>query len=702
MAALAREVVSRPEGDHLLVQAPPGAGKSYAFLRESIRAAARDPHLRVLYTTASRRRVEEAWREAREFARRAGLDPREVAVLTGRNPVTCPRHRQAAHLLRRGWSPAEMLCLDCPWRGSCEYHLRQAALEGARMVLATHHAVLASDHGPEWKVDLWVADEWLRDALLDRRRLVLDDLANLVEIMRHRRERRAAGVLERILALAPRCLPGGGRYHQVRLYTAPPPVRDRDWLRVGEVVREAGLGPEDLEALRRALERLDPGRDAEALRERRDLAVLEDPNLDLFTWLRTLWDPGTGWTAWMEGGRRGVRLAMCTRRRPRVEARRVVVLDATPVGDETERLLGTSLRRVTISVEEDPSIHVHEMRRRFTGKWGTLSLLRDHRSLRRELYQVTRNLPPWCREVLVVTHRALEDAVASALRRVDPRRRHHVVHFHGGFRGTNAFRDCDAVILLGTPRLPPAGTLDEELMLFGDRPAEGDAWRRRRALAELEQCLHRIRPLEGRKFVYVVGALAPPGVARRPPRGRMLREALRRLEAFFRRNAFVTREVAALLGIVVGGDVGFHWRVLQQVDDLPEPARKRLRELMPPGMEPGRLAPIVLSRTSWKQLLGMLRSRLGLPSNAILRVKLAFCRHQWTAALGSRKAACRFLRALGAFFDPRAWRRSSGTVLRPEPPAAARIPSLSVNGHPRRTPVEAHLLPSPHAPPLPT
>ena len=139
------------------------------------------------------------------------------------------------------------------------------------------------------------------------------------------------------------------------------------------------------------------------------------------------------------------------------------------------------------------------------------------------------------------------------MRKIDPGRNYESTHFWAS-RGVNSYENFDAVICLGTPYINPSSVLDEAMALFDD-PIKRGEWQIWQGESDLLQTIHRIRPIKGGKNIIVMGrtwprALGKPAFeADQQFKGGKMRDAVNRLKGFVKENGFVTKEIAAVLGV---------------------------------------------------------------------------------------------------------------------------------------------------------
>ena len=647
-----------------------GVGKTTTALIEIIPTCKEQ---RVLFTVPTLRLAEEVYQEASKRAE--GEVP--VTLIRGRNdatdtaPATCHRMDVVNERAKQGYLPGLAVCPRCVRRkdGSCDYFNQFRGLPAKGLVITTHAAAMWFS-GNKFKCDLWVMDENPRDAILQGFQVGQGAITAVGAKLPHSSEQVIIAI-ENVARAMVREIKN--RNNHGRLYAANKPL-GAPWV---HDLWELGKISEDQKAtLRRDLAVFNRLYDANGVAEplQEWIGRLLDSGLDFnaLTWLWTAVgaEPGTAYIRTEMSPRQPIKYVhMIQRPLPKYEtatgnikdmACRFVVLDATADHAELVKLLGRKLDLVTAQVDL-PECHAVWLQKGL-GKLKTSK--RSNTQLKRYLEDGLPYLRPGDQKVLLATHQGIEGRILTLARELRPDLEFMSTHFWAS-RGVNAFKECDAVLCIGTPTASPTNTLDAAMALFPD-PDERERWQVSLGEADLVQTVNRIRPVYGGKIIIVVGNVWPQALGiptiyldqRRQNSGDVLQEAMKRTSKIVQTHGVITKELAWSFGIGLAREedqVRTHHRALFGGGVPSELASTLIRDTLLDLGQVGTPPPIILLRgkNDWNHLISLLKVEF--PQLDELNVKLKSCRNAKTKAFGSIQAARDLYAKLGAEFDEERW-----------------------------------------------
>jgi hypothetical protein len=317
---------------------------------------------------------------------------------------------------------------------------------------------------------------------------------------------------------------------------------------------------------------------------------------------------------------------------------RLIILDATADHEELEAAFRLKLQKVEAMVAPVESKMVHFIQSLGSMKAKETKIRKDVKYVKHLLKMTIKELVDEDRKVVLLTHKTLKDGfpLIDMARQIDPDREYVVMHFFSG-RGTNQYEDFDAVIALGTPYLSPIESEPLSLELFEER---NERWMGRKGLEELVQCLHRVRPVNSRSTIIVVGQHFPTESLGRPTlvidcqkqgaRHAAVEKAAEMLIPLAREHGCLTREMADVAGVI-------------DERDLDEQAEYREREGQEPTIYPHKEWSTIIKRVSDQtgQRLGKQR-RLGVRGTGL-------------SCCGSKEAVRAWSQSRGLEWDEHEW-----------------------------------------------
>ena len=343
-------------------------------------------------------------------------------------------------------------------------------------------------------------------------------------------------------------------------------------------------------------------------------------------------------------------------------AKRIVVLDATADHTAMEKLLGRKLELVDAQVPL-PNCHAVWLQKGL-GKIKTSQ--KSDAQLKRYIKDGLRYLKPGDQEMLLATHKVIEERVLALARELRPDLTFTVTHFWAS-RGVNAYKGCDAVLCVGTPTASPADTLDAAMALFPD-PEERTRYQGYMGEADLVQTVNRIRPINGGKTIIVMGNTWPPALGlptvyinqRRMNNGDVLQAALERARKIVQAHGLITKDLAGAFGVGVAREedqVRLYYNALWGQGGVPsEFVPNLIRDTLLDLEQNNTPPPLILLRSSkdWNNLLSLLAVEF--PHLGQLKVKQDGCRGCSALAFGSIQAARDLYAKLGlAEFQEERW-----------------------------------------------
>ncbi len=536
--------------DDTYVTLSPGAGKSFTSI-QSIMAGLKNGTGRIAIATPEHKLNEEFLGLALSMADR----PETVHILRGRNKTNCREMAQVEALASKGFSPGVVVCPKCKRLNPdpCPYWTQFECLKHETgLFLMTHSMALEVNMKG---IELLLIDESPLKTFFQKQ----ESSVGAMQRIQAKLSKQGREVMEKMLNIIPAQLAamesaGAGTYDLSRVYVSSPPENSQ-WADRPTLWELAGITPEERDRLSRDLsmfERwIDPVSGKQEPMAKWQKRLLEKEKVDLKTlrWLGSALSESPGiYIRFSTDATTPAKFVSFQKRLPKYDGR-IVCLDATGNPAEAEALFGRPFRHIQGKVEM-PGLKTVWIKQA-TGKCKMNRM--DEKQIGDMLKSAAQFLQPADRNVLVVTHLAVEGTVAKLAADVLPGRNIKTCHFWGGSRGVNQYQDCTAVIVLGIPFPNIDGLYDHAMALVTD-PVQRMAWIVRAGQSELIQAIHRIRPVKGNRTVIVCGKDFPatefgdPQIKVNRQRGNKIQESavseiVERLTPFVERWGFLTKEI---------------------------------------------------------------------------------------------------------------------------------------------------------------
>lgn len=668
--------------DDLLISSDPGSGKTTTTILTLVESYRRQPQL-IMVSAPTLKLCLEIRDKLQALAPDVPVKLIEGRHGDGDTPATCHKVSAVESLCRRGFSPKMMACYGCSWAkkgekncGYIDQFKRQNKLKTGIVLTTTAQASLMLVEGLQ--PDVWVIDEAFRDTFLQTKSV---NVGSILAI-RSKLSPASRAVIDRMLRAANDVHQMiDGPWKQARLYATKAPAGPfKNNISLSDA---AGIGEQDIEVLRRDLDFLLMLEDETPFQwQKRLLKAKVDPVPARWLCIATGSEPGTAYIKITKDSKRPIRFCYTTSHRPDFSGR-MICLDGTAHQGEVEALTGRTLQHVDARLSLSTCKRVHI--KAFLGKLKAQNLKPD--AIEARLKECFEHLPPDAGKVLIATHMIIESQVLATARALQPNRLFVSCHF-GASRGLNAFEQCDAVILFGTPSLNPGNLLDAGMALFAD-DLQREEWQRHLTDAEVTQTVHRARPIHGSKTIIVAGrtwpaALGTPDITLTETSGctsTKVQDAVDRLQWFLDTFGFITRDAALLCGITNKTDKS----LINEIDmsainrviatyqtTVPISLNSIYRKIGTVKTESAitRLSgylktPLALSKNYWTDLVARLTARN--PNAGRFEV---LDRRNWQVGIGDMTAAQTFLRAMNAPITADHWRARPPEPSENSPPDA--------------------------------
>jgi len=231
-------------------------------------------------------------------------------------------------------------------------------------------------------------------------------------------------------------------------------------------------------------------------------------------------------------------------------------LDATGIKRVVEIITGRDVKIFKSDVKWDSRrIHI----KRDTSQ-NVLKKIKD-RQLRIIIDTALKNMSS--KNILLITPAFLEERVLKIFKDTDKDRNYKSHHFFGS-RGVNDYKDCDGVIVIGSPYPNITSAWNDAQIIYpnDDDMETRNYWPYSLMLLELLQCIHRIRPVNNPKDKddkeIVIVCSGWPGIIEKPDiiidqsQNKYWKElAIQRLEPYVKEFGFLNPDIGFLANIYV-------------------------------------------------------------------------------------------------------------------------------------------------------
>jgi len=535
-------------GDNIVLNATMGVGKTHIAIARAVPAATEKL---ILFTVPTTELAEEIVGKVSQKALDLALDI-NIRHIVGRNSDNCNKPEKINLAAEKGYTPAYVECVGCDHRKDCEYLAQFKAIPKEGIIITTHHT--AAYHKERISPDIWVIDESAVNQFFGVYKASQADMNQLQEL-----ETTDVGPLfDKIRDLAIRAGMELKQYEEARLYVGHTPPGQ--W--------------EDAFTLENILQKIKRYFDNDILPTRFSLHHAKNPENE-FQWERIAYKEKVQLEAvkfWdqaifsddnalayvkvsLEKGVPSIQYTVVKYNPPQLDNCQVIHLDGTVYGPEVDMLLPSDTKTIDAQVNLDSCSKTFVKLAR--GKTRMLKF--DYQKKYSDMEYLLRFLRPGDKKVLVITHMNFEGDVLRMAEKIRPDIEFGSFHFWGP-RGINAFEDYDACISYGTPTVNSNSVSDIAMMMFED-PETIEAWKASLGERDLAQAIHRIRPVNGRKNIIVMGSYWPAQYLGHPDqrfdlmrKGGNKEEAKKRLQKFAMDYGFLTKAAAMLVNVATRDD----------------------------------------------------------------------------------------------------------------------------------------------------
>jgi hypothetical protein len=685
----AREKVAAAirSGQDVVIVTPCGSGKTHSTIQALLEEIAKNPHMLVVCSAPRRDLAQKSYKLALQLSE--GQIP--IAYLEGRHGRTnkliegpgvdlssdanCYKAREAEKMAKRGYSPRLTVCRSCPGIYEdtlCEYNEQFKNLPNSGIVFTTTEQAAISLI-ESLKPHIWVIDENPTKTFLKDKKLDQGSITAVRKLVSAQSQAAIDRMVKPAMDLQPMI---ENQYQHARLYATAVPANS-PWSGAHQNLWDiAGITEAERAALQVDLsffERLE----GERIIEWTHRLLARDVDLVALKWFWTalgLRSQGIAYIKIKKSPKQPITFVYTENTMPDYQGR-IVHLDATAYLPEVESLFCRPMQVV------DAQVKMPGLKKTFLrypiGNLKAKGMKPE--DIKKHLRECFKHLRAEDQKVLIATHMVIEQQLLDLAKTLDSAREWDSCHF-GGNRGENTYEDFDAVIVFGTMALPPEGILDDQMALYQDEELRQEH-HRRKDIAELEQTIHRIRPIRGNRNVIVMGRYWPESFGEpditlsliRGKEGRKTEEAVERLAWALDVYGFVTPDMALGLGIGHKSDEELINTIVKSHDN--NPLMHVLRQASPFSKilfkERGRLnlrqweiglssylsKPLIFDKPKyWDHIIKRLDK-----TNKYQPLYVKHDKRNWTQCLGTIEAAQQFYAAAQLEFLPEYWRQQSTT-----------------------------------------
>ena len=372
-------------------------------------------------------------------------------------------------------------------------------------------------------------------------------------------------ILDKIIGIIPQQLAalesaGASKYDLSRIYVGSPPP-ETPWAGQPGLWELAGISADEVKALDASLAALYQWENEKYPQYLKRLYYDEKIDFTALKWLQgaIAGEPGY-YVRFKKDRNHPAKFISFQKRLPNFKGR-IIALDATGGSlAETENLFQRQFDHFQGKVEM-PGLRTAHIKQS-TGK--TIMNRKSDKQIGDMLKAAAEFLKPTDKQVLIVTHMAVEESVKRLASELLPDREISTCHFWGGSRGVNQFGECSAVISLGQP-FPNIGGLFDHSMALISEPSERVAWIAAQGTSELVQALHRCRPVKGGRTVIHIGKEFPvaefgyPNFKTSRSKGKSnepaIQELMERLSPAVSAFRIMTKAIGWMFGVALNTDI---------------------------------------------------------------------------------------------------------------------------------------------------
>lgn len=519
--------------DDVLLNITPGVGKTYTAVEY---LAKNYIDKTVIYSTYNKA----TQREAYDRCKGAASDPNKVHLILSRNEL-CTRASDLKRATDAGFSPSLTVCSDCVSRPTCQYFAQRISGQ-AGIYFVTHHSL-----------------RYIRDTIPSPSLIILDENllmgfkqqdecgeADMKTIYKVRLQKQFTDLLDLILqlsaAFSTQVMKNGDKYDQMlngrKLLGSNTP----EDLVIELLASSMNISVDDVVDL---LKKMHTSLKANSQKDILKLKV----SFKAINWIEALFRKDR--FPYIVAGAAGTVSFSCKYFFPlNYENVPVKVLDATGHVGLAESLLKRPVREVKVEVTY-PSNNAHAKRHVSRISLGNADEKVLKKILKEAIVKIT------AQKVLVITYLNYAEKVLRLCRAGDPSKTFRLHHFQGP-RGINDYADCDAVLVLGLPYPNLNDCFHDACILFPDKKDEATRieWVNLTMNWELEQCIHRIRPVLKSTAEIVIIAGQWPKFLKKPAittstnyKGNWKEDAIFRITPFVKVLGFFNQDIAAIAGV---------------------------------------------------------------------------------------------------------------------------------------------------------
>lgn len=532
----ARQIIATElenQDDALLVLTP-GVGKTHAAL-EALAEIGKDRV--VIYAAFNRALQREAYEKVCQFSGGSDgyhmLQPREE---------TCLRQDELKEITFRGYSPSELLCAGCEYRGStCEYYDQRRDF-GPGVYFVTLHMLQYLQDKIE-NPDLIILDENLKAGLMLEETCTELQIMSVLKIVEGADAYLIRHLLSVLHSLSTNLVGEGG--HALIINGRKLTESDFQETTIIELLaREMNVSEEEVHL------RLTSISNTLGSLSRVDL-YRREIDLNAIGWIRGLLSPSA--LSFVHISQNGaIKFGLKRITQLGYHGTPVKILDATGDARAMIPLVGRTLKTIRADVAwNSKRVHI---------KINTSRKIMAHATepgLRKLLSEMLSHTD--AQKIMVYTYKGHKKAILDSLENIDPAREYMDYHFMGP-RGINSYQECDAVLVIGMPYPNLNSAAQDACILFPDRKdAEKRMdWSEACMQWDLVQGIHRIRPVHKSSVDIVMAASnwpsmlpAPDIVIDRSQNANWKELAIIRLKPFAEAFGFLNQDIGFLANVYV-------------------------------------------------------------------------------------------------------------------------------------------------------